>query len=295
MKADLIRVLAAVAALLAPWGLAQAQDVQFANERVAKPGGDEVQLVSSMEGTSLAPCDSCQGSCNNGCGGRWFGDVEATFLRYHRNDNLNTNDIFNFAFAPRITVGYMNDDGFGIRMRYWGYNHTGTGNFNGVDPTDINVNTYNIDAELFQNVQLTEFTSVEFSGGIRYNDFNETVSQGGAQTQADSFSAVGLIFGLKARRTMFNGNVYARWNTSLLPSDHNAIGGHGKEFDQMLTQTEVGVGYEQFTTLSNGSVAWWRAGLECSYWTDYVHDAADPNDNTSIGFAGAVLGVGLLY
>ena len=63
--------------------------------------------------------------------------------------------------------------------------------------------TYNIDLELFQNIQCSEFTAVEIYGGIRYNDFRETVADSGDDViQEDIFSGVGGLFGLKGRRAM---------------------------------------------------------------------------------------------
>lgn len=260
---------------------------------------DEVVMADNAGGCNPCACNAC---CDTGCGS-WVADLEATFLRYHRNDDLNTDNIFGFEISPRLSVGYVGSDGLGARIRWWDYSHNNTGTLNNVANRTLDVDTFNLDFELFESVQLSCCTSVELSAGIRYNDFAETITTAGAVTQVDSFSGYGGLFGLKAKRDVsLGGNVYARWNTAIMMSDHTnsrAAAGTRTNFDVVQTQTELGLGYEYATCLSTGGVLTLRAGVEWSHWTDYTTDlggtAQNRLGNEDVGFGGFVLGVGLNY
>ncbi len=60
----------------------------------------------------------------------WIFGAEATFFKYHRTDgvrygggNLDETQ-FDYNVSPRLTLGYVNCDGLGIRVRYWNYDQT---------------------------------------------------------------------------------------------------------------------------------------------------------------------------
>src|SRR5205085_11483622 len=92
-------------------------------------------------------CESC--GCGDSCchsTGIWA-SAELMWFKYHRADgarvsNETTNaaavpgddDVtFDFEATPRFTVGYVRDDGLGVRARYWDFRHTQA---NGVGTTD---------------------------------------------------------------------------------------------------------------------------------------------------------------
>ena len=65
-------------------------------------------------------CDDCCDRCGYAndccCGGSWVAQFEATFFRFHRADGFLSNNVFDYEFAPRVTVGYETQNGFGARV-----------------------------------------------------------------------------------------------------------------------------------------------------------------------------------
>ena len=79
---------------------------------------------AAVDGTSYAGFGDAYNWCY-GPGG-WFGMAEVTFFRYGRADGARMGSTdpgedapFDFEASPRLTLGYMGDDGFGARLRYW--------------------------------------------------------------------------------------------------------------------------------------------------------------------------------
>lgn len=277
------------------------------------------------------PCGSCCESC---CTGSLFANVEATFFRYHRADGVRTGDAvnpnfiteFGFELAPRVTVGYVGCDGLGVSLRWWDYNHNNPA-ANAANQ-GVGVDTYTIDFEVFENIQLSCATSMQVSFGIRYNDFEETIVD--TDTLRNIITAWGGIGAVEFRRQLGagllsgcndccggnNGAVYGRLRGGILMSDRQVNDLTSATFprvydmhDVVVGVAEIAFGYEVSQCLSTGQVLTLRAGVEWQMWLDYVEGldvvlpaaaAAQQASNafegpTSIGFGGFVVGAGLSF
>lgn len=257
-----------------------------------------IARANESEGEVVMPAD-----CNACCcqSGSLVFDLEGTFFRYHRADGVQdaANQIeFGFELSPRITLGYQTGDGLGVRLRYWDYDHNAR---SGNDV--ITVDTFTLDAEWFRKLQLACDTTLEFSSGIRYLDFSETLLFNTAATNEDtSFSAPGLLAGLQVNQRVLGGEIYARARGSLLMSDKRRSAGAASvlDFDTTHAITELSTGYQVSYCLASGAILDLRAGVEMQNWTNL-----SVSNNTSllsvddiptdVGFGGFVIGAGLTY
>ena len=160
----------------------------------------------------------------------------------------------------------------------------------------IDVNTFTIDNEFFENIQLTDCTSVEFSGGIRYVEFEERLNFA-VVTEDTIFRGFGGIVGLQVNRQFWNGELYARARGSILMDAKSFTGGPPTDLvDAVTSITEVSLGYQINYDLSSGALLTLRSGVEWQHWTDFsVSQNQSGDDESSVGFAGFVLGGGLTY
>jgi hypothetical protein len=253
---------------------------------------------------TCAPVIDSNGHHNNGqCRRGFIFDFEATFMRFHREggvaDVAGGEAEFDLDFTPRLEVGYVLDNGLGVRGRAWRYDASATSS----NDLDINVESTVIDLEAFKAVNLGCAT-IEISGGVRLLDFEHQLEVPGTTFTSD-FEAWGLTVGLTGRYQAFGGAFYAKGRWSVVMEDIDLIiasGGATSTFtarDHSASQIEVGIGYERAFCLRNGAVLRIRAGLEFQQWTSMVVTTPAPNtfgafDRTQdVGFGGVVLGVGL--
>lgn len=271
--------LALVAALLA-CGDSQAADVAYALGRgdVYQDSGDKYDAKDKY--------DSKGGK--GGGGGGAVADVELNFMKFYQTDGvgpLGAPNRFQYEATPRITVGYVGAEGLGVRMRYWNYSYTA-----GTPGTHTAVDTYNLDAELFERIDVASNTSAEWSAGIRYNDFRQDEF---ALNQNDELGGVGLLFGLKMNRDLGRGSIYGRGRWAIMTdTDSNNLS--VATADDLGMQTEIGLGYELSRCLNNGSLLTARVGYEYQYWSGYgVSSTGLGNGLTGVGFEGVVFGAGI--
>ncbi len=278
MKKSLLLSLAVLTTLLgAP--LTQAADVAYtlAGEHVFA-GGD--------------PAYGKQDDMHQGGKGRFDGaffDAEMNFMRFYQTDGvgpLGTPNRFNHEATPRVTIGYVSEGGLGARVRYWNFSYTA-----GAPATQTAVDTYNIDAELFERLEVGHHTSAEWSAGLRYNDFRQDEA---VFNQNDEFGGIGLLIGFRVDRDVFRGNVYARGRWSIL-TDTEANDLNFVARDKIGMQTEIGVGYESALCLRNGSRLTGRLGYEHQFWSGFGVDSVGGTGNgiTGVGFGGIVVGLGI--
>lgn len=231
------------------------------------------------QGGIIEMCTDC--CCCSG----WTADIEATFFRMHRSDGFDNDNVFGFELAPRVSIARVNCDGLGVRGRWWSYDHANT-DASGQHSMD----TYNIDVELYQEVELTCATRVEVSGGVRYNDF-QYISPIAVANQ-DTFTALGGMFALEARRDLCRGTVYTRLREVIMMSDWGDENRGQDGFDVTRSVTELAAGFETCRCLGNGTIMTINAGVEWQQWENYIEGRTDDNEPVDIGFGGFVLGVG---
>ena len=243
-----------------------------------------------------APADVVMECCCCDSGG-WIFGAEATFFKFL--DSNGVNDFGGFALAnrgrfdyevnPRLTLGYAGCDGLGMRVRYWQYDENTLSNNGNV----ISVDTYTIDFEVFQCIDLGSCTSVEISGGIRYNEF-DMFREGVVLDGNDSFQGFGGIVAIEANRQLnCNWSAYGRFRQVILSDDFfaNQIG-NDSEFDGIRDVTEVALGINY-----HGCRWTLNAGYEWHLWSNYTRGTSANLDieTSDVGFAGFVLGAELSY
>ncbi len=237
------------------------------------------QTAGAGELHTVAGCDAC--CCDSGYG--LDVDFELAFLSLHRSDGFSRDGIFELEAAPRVAVGYEICDDFGARVRYWEFNHFEAAGQGG-NPSQVD--TYNIDLELYRAICLDCGLTAEFAGGIRYNHYSDNNVADNNQTTR--FNAYGGTLGIELSQAVTcNGNVYARGRWSLLMGD--SVDDGNRDFDVLRDQYEVGIGYEQDICVM-GINAVVRGGAEWQNWEGYSDNA-----DGAIGFRGFVLGVQTQY
>jgi hypothetical protein len=240
----------------------------------------------------------CDPSVTYGCCGLPGAYVlaEVMFLKYHRAEGLAPANTFGYEAAPRITVGYTGPGGLGGRLRWWEYDHTAGA---------VRVNTYNIDAEVYQRVAVGCRSTVEISGGVRYNEFSETGANppgllfGNLGTR---FSGWGGMVALEGTRQIRRGHLYARargvmlFDDATLTSTFFGVPVAAGVNDVMPSVTELTLGWRGMRALSNGAVLTGDVAFEAQNWSNYAASGTGLAPRaTDVGFAGITLGLGLLY
>jgi hypothetical protein len=203
---------------------------------------------------------------------------------------------------PRVTAGVVLNSGLGVRLRYFDYDHGDT-NANGVmGSVEANV----IDLELFENLRLTTNTALEWSIGVRRNEFTETVDSHpllGDDLFSVDYQGVGVVAGIEVNRMVRWGSVYARGRGALLMGDREVMApgvGYPQFVQQDITpgMLEFAVGWEFSHVCCNGLVLTSGIGWEVQQWMDYSLAAPTAFPSTSpldVGFDGAVFNLAVGY
>ena len=237
-------------------------------------------------------------------------EVEATLFRYYRADGVRTNSTlgsemtFGLQAAPRVTVGYTAANGMGIRARWWEFSQVETGNAQ--DPADfIDVDTYTVDVEVFQDMILNDIIDMEISGGVRYNDFREAlhdVSSGANRLHLNEFDGIGLLGALEFRAHLYrHGSVFGRGRIAGVVGDRVAVDDITDlvlQNDTIQGMYELALGYQYSRTLSSGAVLFAEVAGELQHWQNFSSGFEDTNSSddfggpADVGFAGIVFAAG---
>lgn len=145
--------------------------------------------VKPVQCEGLSCCPSTQPSCYRTCG--LVAGVEATFLKpnikggditmdggYYAVRNQTLADFEEMQGAPRLWIGFENEDGLGIRTRYWDFaaGARGTDGFLGTPPNfndagfgqaTVELQTYTIDLEVYKHFK-GDVWDIIATGGFRY-------------------------------------------------------------------------------------------------------------------------------
>ncbi len=103
-----------------------------------------------------------------------------------------------------------------MRFKYFSYDQLAT------DPgvSRLRLDFYNLDLELFKKLNLTNFTSVDIRGGLRYNDSEVSFPTVG---DPNDFHGLGIILGAKGlTRAFTGGDVYALGAFAMLAGEQHA-------------------------------------------------------------------------
>ena len=248
-------------------------------------GQEQAQSVPapSMEGGVAADYGKCCKDCccvdPCCCSGGYYFEAEATFFRFHEADGVvrgapgTFDGEFDFDAAPRLTLGYVNCDGMGARIRYWSHDADATfNNAAGAPLFSLDVDTTNLDFEVFQEICLDCCTTLEVSAGIRVNDFEwQHLDAAGALVRSEQFDGFGGMIAVEVRRDLGNcWGAYARLREIILMDDRE-IDTDGDGVVDLIAQdvtlpvTEIAFGLDY--TSCNWSA---HAGVEWQNWGNYL-------------------------
>lgn len=266
-------------------------------------------------------------SCNRGL----FGTAELLILRYHRADGarsgnysiipvVDTDDVdFRYQAAPRMTLGYRFDSGIGFRTRYFHYDADAPARFFDTVDASMNVRTFTIDMELFDTIRLGSRWAIELSGGIRYNEFEETMENylPVAPIRENIFRGFGGVAGAEVHRAIgYYGSLYLRGRGSISAGDkkvNNGIDGEPNEAviltNSIFGITELGAGVQYMRSVfGDRAIISFRSGYEWQMWHNYSSAfstiTSTPNNldlaptfagPSDVGFHGFTLGMGLSF
>jgi hypothetical protein len=306
--------------LFAAMGLAMfAGSAAFAQDvRYTSYGDDAAPAAGCCDSGCDSCCDSCCDVCCDEGEGSWIVIGELTFFRYHRADGVRTGTTilgvddaeFDFEISPRVTIGYQGGDGLGLRARWWDYHHTAAAFGPSIGPNHgITVETYTLDLEVFDTIQLNSVWTAEISAGIRINEFEEVMREFLTYREND-FEGFGGVVGLELKRCIGEGlAVFARVRGAILMDDKNvtnidllnAVVNDVVLLDSTQGMMEIALGVEANWDLDYNAVAFARLSGEWQNWYNYSSEfdgvvGEDFFDGPSdVGFGGFVVSLGLAY
>jgi hypothetical protein len=273
----------------------------------AAPCGDACNVCGGCGDCGC--CDS--GCCDDGLLGGWglFGEAELLFLRYHRADGVRIGSDagesgeFDFEPAYRLSAGVAGPGGLGFRTRYFEYDHA-----EAIGDGVLGVDTYTIDFEVFEAFALNPNWAMEISGGVRYCNFNEQMTDpdfGVVEFREVGFNGAGLVTGLEARRAVGGlGLLYARTRAAVVQDDKTVVNTATlptRLIDTTGGMLELAVGGEVNYALAGGAVLFARSGLEWQNWWNFSNEFDTLNTEevfdgaTDVGFGGFTFSLGMSY
>ena len=180
-------------------------------------------------------------------------------------------------------MGHTDSSGLSYRTRYFSYDQTAT-----INGENYSVETYNVDFEIAQLIEVSCLLDVEISAGVRYNHYEHDESQSDDEDNEDNevdqqFDGIGLIIGLSADRQLGCGDLYGRVRHSILVGDDEDPEADSFHSDSIHSQLEIGVGYKVEYCIGP-AVAELRFGVEMQNW--YSYEDVDEE----VGFAGFLVG-----
>jgi hypothetical protein len=281
---------------------------------------DDVGCDKHVTGTAC-DCDAC---CDPGCE---FGEpcpgvfvqAESLFFKYYRADGVRsgsynnvpasvTDEVkFDYNISPRLTLGYVFDGGLGFRARWWEYDQYGDPVFPDTGVA-MGVNTQLVDMELFEVFKLNDRWAVEFAGGVRYNEFEEVLSDPiPSAIRTSSFDGFGGLLSLEARRSLGRwGALYVRGRGAIMQGDKEVFNTLGSDPEQnavlrdsTLGATELALGYEYRRPFRFACMTL-RTGYEWQNWYNYschftpvttapLNSGAEYAGPADVGFGGFTL------
>ncbi|MDZ4659155.1 MAG: hypothetical protein SH868_16410 [Bythopirellula sp.] len=219
----------------------------------------------------------------------WTFDADALFLKLGTSVGTADEDVFDYETGSRLAISRLGASDVGFRTTWFQWDHAATDSAVGF----IELETYNLDFEIFKRLDLSNRTTLELSGGVRYNE-TDYIYDGAP----NDFNGVGGLVGLRGGlQVLENGVLYARSKFAVLMGD-GAHDGDDEDldpaFDVIRSQTEISLGYEHRFTMGNLVIVP-RSGVEWQNWEGFGIDPVDEHPDNALGLFGFVGGVSVTY
>lgn len=220
--------------------------------------------------------------------GPWSLDTEVLFLQLNTSIGTRANNVFGYDPAQRYTLSYTGANNVGLRFKHFSYDRIG------VDPgvSRTRLDMYNADLELFKKLNFSNCTSLDISGGIRYNDSEVSFP---STAEPNDFHGIGVILGMKGMTRVFTGgDIYARGALAMLAGDgshdSNALSTVRPARDIGRTHTEIAIGYQHTLQYDRISLIP-HAGFEFQNLSGYQIDVVDEHPEGDFMLSGFSLGL----
>jgi len=240
-----------------------------------------------------------------GGGGSLVFDYDIMFMKYHQSGGVKStsaNNIvgdgnsaeFDFEYSPRVSLGYELCNGLGYRLNYWYYDETAATDNEGF----VSIDTYTFDAEIYRRIDLSDDTSLEFSGGYRHVDFEQR-DDSGLDWGFTNYG--GTISTELSHQVTCNSRIFIRNRLSIVMGDvgltdeGDTEDSPGSGIDHETTMIELALGWESTRCMCNGLTLVYGFSGHWSQWSD-VTVAADSYDGaylTDAGFGGFAFRLGV--
>ena len=233
------------------------------------------------------------------------------WFKYHRADGVRVgvgeadgeDAEFDYEITPRLTLGWVRNDGLGFRIRWWEFDHDGpaieAGSF-------VSVDTYNFDFEIFDTFAVNCHWDLEIAAGIRYNDFEEFNLDAADDFRFNQFSGYGGVASAELRRCVgTNGALFVRARASILMDDKQIFNVDDDETQDVLLRdvtvgtTELAFGYQYTRPICSGGCYFFKVQAEWQNWYNFSSGFEDTEETeqyagpADVGFAGFGVAAGI--
>lgn len=278
-------------------------DANFAS-RVEALEAELASLRSNLGSESQG--SNCTSGCSTGCGcgdGGVIAGAEIVMLVPHIGSLQGfggpvITPEHSLAASPRLWLGYRNEDGLGVRARYWSFDSDAN-----LGPIVSNLHMETLDLEFTQIEHLGRWT-LDLSAGVRWGQDRNTLALPPIAGARQDFQGTGGTIALGAWRPLGGTNLslFANTRASLLYGQDGFAAGGGipgtpiggfaafKSEDDVVSVYELQIGLEWARQLQNGNRWYVRSALECQAW-NLPSPALGVLDDTT-GLVGATIALG---
>lgn len=311
MKRFTMALAIALGATLLGGNAATAQQTRFATHSSVQEMMDRIESLeaslASYETVSdfeygggkggISKCGSCGGcdcSCNDGCA--FYVGAEAVYAKPFFEDEVEPNDgeaTYDYEISSRFYFGGRNENGTGLRTRWWQWDHASTEGDASNDPFELRVHAVDLDAT--QTVCWGPVNAM-FFGGARYGYVRHHENDGEGSTFEGIGPTVGVDLNIPIRCT--NLAMIGNFRYSALFGESRFTDADTGEDDFVGNiETQIGVQYSKCCSRGTMNI---RAVIEAQQWEDAADDPTDSLDSTSntdedLAFLGFGLGLEFVY
>ncbi|MCA9174224.1 MAG: hypothetical protein KDB14_07025 [Planctomycetales bacterium] len=272
-------VMGAFVLLTTQAALAQVTPEQFAALSQRLADAERRLAVQEQQGTRVVNHEPYCFACDTVAG--YTFNAEMLFLKPYHSEGESPN--FELHPASRLSFGWTNDNGLGIRARWLDYHnhHNDPALLNFTTAVDLTV----VDLEVTDKFDIGHWLG-QFSAGLRYADYLEF-----SFFDLDGmFDSWGPVLGVEVARPLTD-----QWDLLVSARDSLQYAPKGADQGALINDVtfniaEVQLGVQYRRRAKNGGYWFARGAFEAQYWSGGVIGDGDTED---MGLVGGLFAVGL--